>query len=149
MSELFAPLPRIAGGFKCVCADVASRFRSNSEAKPGRNAIRHYKCHPMETFATLPVGDVVAPDALLWFWTTGPLLAISAHIKVMRAWGFELTAMAFVWVKLNPKAPSLFFTERDLFFGPDYHPQKLVAAGRRGRPERLAADVFEVILAPP
>ena len=72
----------------------------------------------METFATLPVGDVVAPDALLWFWTTGPLLAISAHIKVMRAWGFELTAMAFVWVKLNPKAPSLFFTERDLFFGP-------------------------------
>jgi N6-adenosine-specific RNA methylase IME4 len=68
---LFAALPTIDGGFPCVHADVPSRFRSDSEAKPGRNAMRHYGCHSMATIATLPVRDVVADDALLWFWTTG------------------------------------------------------------------------------
>ena len=66
--------------------------------------MRHYGCHPMAAFATLPVRDVVAANALLWFWTTGPLISIGAHIPVMHAWGFEPTAMGFVWVKLNPKA---------------------------------------------
>ena len=67
---VFAPLPVLQGGFQCVVADVPSRFRSNSEAKPGRNAMRHYTCHSMATIATLPVRDVVARDAFLFFWTT-------------------------------------------------------------------------------
>jgi N6-adenosine-specific RNA methylase IME4 len=90
-APLFAPLPAVAGGFACVVADVPSRFRSNSEARPGRNAMRHHTCHSMATIATLPVQDVVARDAFLWFWTTGPLISIGAHIPVMRAWGFEPT----------------------------------------------------------
>ena len=149
-SALFAPLPRVDGGFACVLADVPSRFRSNSAARPGRNALRHYPCHAMATIATLPVREVVARDALLWFWTTGPLLAIGAHLKVMRAWGFEPTAMGFVWIKLNPNAPPVQFTARDLFFGPGLTTRKnaeFVVLGRRGRPQRLAKDVFEIIVA--
>lgn len=143
---LFAPLPTTPGGFACVMADVPSRFRSNSIAKPERNAMRHYACHSMETIATLPVGDVVARDAYLFFWTTGPLISIGAHIPVMESWGFKPTAMGFVWVKLNPKASSLFFTERDLFFGPGLTTRKnaeYVVLGRRGSPKRLAADHAE------
>jgi N6-adenosine-specific RNA methylase IME4 len=148
---VFAPLPVLEGGFQCVVADVPSRFRSNSEAKPGRNAMRHYTCYSMATIATLPVRGVVARDAFLFFWTTGPLIAIGAHIPVMRAWGFKSTAIAFVWVKLNLKVPSCCFSERDLFFGPGLTTRKnaeYVVLGRRGRPERLAKDVFEIILAP-
>jgi N6-adenosine-specific RNA methylase IME4 len=148
---IFAPLPVVEGGFQCVVADVPSRFRSNSKAKPGRNAIRHYNCHSMPTIASLPVRNVVARNAFLWFWTTGPLIAIGAHIPVIRAWGFEPTAMGFVWVKLNPKAPSLWFGERDLFFGPGLTTRKnaeYVVLCRRGHPERLAKDVFEIIVAP-
>jgi N6-adenosine-specific RNA methylase IME4 len=148
---LFAPLPVVAGGFQCVVADVPSRFRSNSVERPGRNALRHYQCHPMATLATLPVSEVVAKDSYLFFWTTGPLIAIGAHIPVLRAWGFEPTAIGFVWVKLNPKAPTLFFTERDLFFGPGLTTRKnaeYLVLGRRGKPKRLAADVFEIIVAP-
>ena len=134
---IFAPLPVVEGGFQCVVADVPSRFRSNSKATPGRNAIRHYNCHSMPTIASLPVRNVVARNAFLWFWTTGPLIAIGAHIPVIRAWGFEPTAMGFVWVKLNPKAPSLWFGERDLFFGPGLTTRKnaeYVVLCRRGHP---------------
>jgi N6-adenosine-specific RNA methylase IME4 len=150
-ASFFALLPSIAGGWPCIHSDVPARFRSNSEAKPDRNVIRHYACHSMSTLATLPVRDVAAPDAYLFFWTTGPFLAIGAHVEVMRAWGFEPTAVAFVWVKLNPKAPTLFLTERDLFFGPGLTTRKnaeFVILGRRGKPKRLATDVHEIILAP-
>jgi N6-adenosine-specific RNA methylase IME4 len=148
---LFAPLPRVDDGFACVHADVPARFRSNSEARPGRNAMRHYPCYSMATIAALPVSRVVSSDALLWFWTTGPLLAIGAHIEVIRAWGFTPTAMGFVWVKLNSKVSSSQFGDRDLFFGPGLTTRKnaeYVVLGRRGRPVRLAKDVFEIILAP-
>jgi N6-adenosine-specific RNA methylase IME4 len=148
---LFAPLPTVPGGFACILADVPSRFRSNSVARPGRNALRHYACHSMETIATLPVGDVAARDSFLFFWTTGPLLSIGAHIPVIRAWGFEPTAMASTWIKLNPKASPILFTEGDLFFGPGLTTRKnaeFVILCRRGSPERIAKDVFEIILAP-
>jgi N6-adenosine-specific RNA methylase IME4 len=150
-APIFAPLPTIAGGFTCIAADVPARFSSNSEARPGRNAMRHYTCHSMATIATLPVHTVVARNAHLFFWTTGPLISTGAHAPVIRAWGFEPTAMAFVWVKLNPKASLSQFGERDLFFGPGLTTRKnaeYVVLGRRGRPERLAKDVFEIILAP-
>jgi N6-adenosine-specific RNA methylase IME4 len=148
---LFAPLPTVDGGFACVHSDVPARFRSNSEAKPGRNALRHYACYSMAAIAILPVRDVVGPNAFLWFWTTGPLLAIGAHIPVIEAWGFQPTAMGFVWIKLNPKASSSQFSDRDLFFGPGLTTRKnaeYVVLGRRGRPERLAKDIFEIIVAP-
>lgn len=148
---IFAPLPTVVGGYECVSADVPSRFKSNSEARPGRNALRHYGCHSMAALATLPVRTVVARNAFLWFWTAGPLLSIGAHISVMRAWGFEPTAMGFVWIKLNLKSPSSLFSERDLFFGGGLTTRKnaeFVILGRRGQPERLAKEVFEIILAP-
>jgi N6-adenosine-specific RNA methylase IME4 len=148
---LFAPLPTVEGGFPCIAADVPARFRSNSEAKPDRNAMRHYKCRSMATIATLAVGDVAARNALLFFWTTGPLISIGAHIPVMRAWSFEPTAIAFMWVKLNPRASTLFFVERDFFVGPGLTTRanaEYVILGRRGSPKRLAADVRELVIAP-
>jgi N6-adenosine-specific RNA methylase IME4 len=150
-AALFAPLPTVPGGFPCLASDVPSLFRSNSETKPGRNARRHYKCHSMATLAMLPVADVAARDAFLFFWTTGPLLAIGAHIPVKRAWGFDPTAIAFNWPKLNSNAPTLFFSERDFFFGPGLTTRRhaeYVVLGHCGKPKRLAADVRKLIIAP-
>jgi N6-adenosine-specific RNA methylase IME4 len=64
-------------------------FRERDEFKPGRNARRHYRCLTLEQIASLPVKDVVARDAYLWFWIPGPFLVLGAHLPIMRAWGFE------------------------------------------------------------
>jgi N6-adenosine-specific RNA methylase IME4 len=146
---LFAPLPEIEGGWRCVAADPAWRFRSNSKANPGRNAMRHYDCLSLDEIASLPLREVVAKDAFLWLWVTSPFLAVGAHLDVMRAWGFEPTALGFTWIKLNRSAPGLFIQRNDLFMGPGLTTRKnaeFVILGRRGRPERLATDVHEVIL---
>ena len=105
----------------------------------------------MAAFATLPVRDVVAANALLWFWTTGPLISIGAHIPVIKAWGFEPTAMGFTWAKLNKNASFPILSERDFFFGGGLTTRKnceFVVLCRRGSPKQLAKDVRELIFSP-
>jgi N6-adenosine-specific RNA methylase IME4 len=68
--------------------------------------------------------------------------------------GFKPAAVAFAWVKLNRRfaaQPGLFYSERDFFFGLGLTTRKNIETcilGRRGKPQRLATDVFEIILAP-
>jgi N6-adenosine-specific RNA methylase IME4 len=146
-----APLPRIDGGFSVVCADPPWHFKSNSKAAPGRNAMGHYDCMSLEQIAAMPVKDVVAPDAALFLWITGPFLAIGAHIPIMRAWGFKATAMGFTWTKLNKRASSLFIYPGDIFMGGGMTTRKnaeFCIIGKRGRSLRRSASVREAIISP-
>jgi N6-adenosine-specific RNA methylase IME4 len=80
-----------------------------------------------------------------------PLIAIGAHIPVIKAWGFEPTALGFVWVKLNKRASFPILSERNFFFGGGLTTRKNVeycVLCRRGQPKRLAADVRELIVSP-
>ena len=149
-SPLFAPLPTTAGGWACVHADPPWRFRGNSLANPGRNAMRHYGCLSLDDIASLPVKSVVIRNALAFLWVPGPFLAIGAHIAILRAWGFEPTAMGFTWLKLKPNAPGPFIYSHDIFTGTGLTTSKkceFVVIGKRGAPKRVAADVREAIVA--
>jgi N6-adenosine-specific RNA methylase IME4 len=151
---LFAPLPTVPGGFGAVCPDPPWKFASNSDARPGRNPSRHYRCLTPAELMTLPLADVMAPDSYCFLWVTGPHLAIGDHLAVLRAWGFKPTAMGFTWIKLNRRfaaQPSLFWTSADLFLGTGRTLRRnaeFMVLGRRGKPKRLAADVFEIVIAP-
>jgi N6-adenosine-specific RNA methylase IME4 len=135
--------------YRAVIADPPRRFASNSVAKPGRNAMRHYDCMSLDDIAALPVKDVVADDAVLWLWITGPFLAIGAHRPIMRAWGFEPSGMGFVWIKLNPSVSEHAFTEDDLAMGGGFTTRKnaeFVVIGKRGKSVRKDAGVHEIII---
>jgi N6-adenosine-specific RNA methylase IME4 len=98
-----------------------------------------------------PVRDVVADDAVLFLWITGPFMAIGAHLPLMKAWGFKPSGMGFVWIKLNPKAPELFFVERDLATGGGFTTRKnaeFCLIGKRGKSVRKSASIHEVIIEP-
>lgn len=145
----FAGLPR--GQARVIAADPPWRFKSNSKASPGRNAMRHYECMSMNDIIALPVAELAAPDAALKLWITGPLLAIGAHLPIMAAWGFKPSGMAYVWIKLNPKAASLFFLSTDLAMGGGFTTRKnaeFCLIGKRGRSVRRDAGVHEVIIEP-
>lgn len=85
-----------AGPFDVIYADPPWRFASNSEAKPGRNARRHYPTMTVAEIAALPVREIAARDALLLMWVTVPLADRAP--EVMRAWGFRYVSQV-VWVK--------------------------------------------------
>jgi N6-adenosine-specific RNA methylase IME4 len=89
-------------------------------------------------------------NALAFLWVPGPFLAIGAHIAILRAWGFEPTAMGFTWLKLKPNAPGPFIYSHDIFTGTGLTTSKkceFVVIGKRGAPKRVAADVREAIVA--
>lgn len=137
--------------FQCILADPPWNFKSNSVEKPGRNARGHYDCMSLVDIAALPVERYAAPEAVLFMWVTGPFLVAGYHLPVMRAWGFEPTAMGFVWVKLNLRASPHFFTQRDLFSGGGFTTRKnaeYVVIGKRGRSLRMDAGIQEVIISP-
>lgn len=144
-------LPTVEGGFGVVTCDPPWRFKSNSAAAPGRNAMRHYDCMTLEEIKAMPVGDVAAPDCHLFLWITGPFLSIGAHLPILKAWGFKPTAMGFVWVKLNRSVTGDTFRAKDLFMGGGFTTRKngeFVILAKRGRPKRLAADVLDIIMSP-
>ena len=89
-------LPTTEGGFQIVLADPPWRFASNSAAKPGRNARRHYDCMTVEEIAALPVREIAAPASLLLMWITVPF--VHRADEVVRAWGFRSKSQ-LVWAK--------------------------------------------------
>lgn len=143
----FGDLPR--KHYRVCVADPPWQFKSNSQANPGRNAMRHYDCMSLKDIIALPVVDMVADDAALFLWITGPFLSIGAHIPIMEAWGFKPSGMGFVWIKLNQNAPKMLFNERDLATGGGFTTRKnaeFVLIGKRGRSVRESASVHEVII---
>jgi N6-adenosine-specific RNA methylase IME4 len=138
-----APLPTVPGGFRCLVCDPPWLFKSNSVAKPGRNALRHYNCMSLAEIEAMPVAEIAADDAALFLWVPGPFLATGAHVRIMKAWGFKPTASGFVWVKTN--------RDGSLFCGTGFTTRKnaeFCILGKRGRSVRRAADVREVIMSP-
>lgn len=89
-------LRRAGSEFEVVIADPPWRFASNSEKKPGRNAMGHYDCMKLDEIAALPVRDVTAKDSLLLLWTTVPFLRLA--LDVVDAWGFKYVSEV-MWAK--------------------------------------------------
>lgn len=145
------PFAHLRNDYRVIAADPPWQFKSNSAAKPGRNAMRHYDCMSLDAINALPVADIAAPDAILFLWITGPFMAIGAHLPLMKAWGFKPSGMGFVWIKLNPKAASLFILQSDLAMGGGFTTRKnaeFCLIGKRGRSVRQSASVHEVIIDP-
>lgn len=140
--------------FPCIHADVPSQFETWTEAGEVRSANSHYACMEDAVLARLPVLKHAAPDCHLFYWTTGPLLAVGRHIPIMRAWGFEPVAIAFVWIKtlksIHPQWVG--YIDDSIWHMGLGHTTRQNAEccvlGRRGSPVRLSKAVRQVIVAP-
>lgn len=84
------------GPFDIGLADPPWRFTSNSDAKPGRNARRHYDTMRLPEIKAMPVSDMMARPALLFLWTTSPHLYQA--MGVLDAWGAKYVSQ-LVWEK--------------------------------------------------
>ena len=136
-------------------ADVPWEYLTYSKNGLERSAEVHYDCMTLRDIARLNVEAHMQRDSYLFFWVTGPHLAIGSHIPIMRAWGFEPVAMAFVWLKLNSNwhPQWLTYMEDAMFFMGMGHTTRqnaeYVILGRRGDPpERLSKSIRQIILAP-
>lgn len=92
VGALAPPLP--AGPFDVIVADPpwCDDFGKSS----GRAVERHYSTMKLEEICALPVSAIAEPNAVIFLWTTAPMLEKS--LEVLKAWGFDYRTNA-VWVK--------------------------------------------------
>ena len=118
--------------------------RSNRKTKFGLGSSQEDMLSVKEMLS-LPVANIAKPEALLFMWTTMPMLHDA--LTIMEAWGFEYKTTAFTWIKVNK-------LDRKPTFGIGYYTKsnaELCLLGGRGehaiKPRNN--DVSSVILSPP
>jgi len=150
--------------------DKGSRIAPNQRRK--RLGRKGYRTLTVDQIAALPVGQIVAPDALLFLWTTSTHLLDGSASRVCRAWGFEPKA-TIAWVKTGGMDLLAWLLEQAERFGwnpwvvkraarylPDVRKlqigmghyvrgaHELVLLGRRGRAKVVDRGVPSVFYAP-
>lgn len=82
--------------YELIMADPPWLFENWSEGGNEKNAKAYYDCMTLNDIKALRIGDLAAPDCLLWLWATNPMLPEA--IEIMRAWGFKFKTAGH-WVK--------------------------------------------------
>jgi N6-adenosine-specific RNA methylase IME4 len=133
-----------ASGFRAgvVYADPPWSFEVYSGKGKDRSAERHYDTQSLDEIAALPVASVCAENCVLLMWAVMPELP--GALQVIKAWGFTYKTAGFVWVKQNRSGEGL-------FTGMGYWSRanaEVCLLATRGAPQRLAADVHQVVMSP-
>lgn len=135
--------------FGVVLADPPWSFKTYSDKGQGRSASRHYATMSLDEITGLPVSTIAADDAWLFLWTT------SAHLphalKVMAAWKFAFSSIAFTWVKLKRESNGGVGGFDDVHLSLGLTTRKsteLCLLGRHGAPRRMSKKVRELVVAP-
>lgn len=132
------PLP--PGPFDMIMADPPWRFKSNSIAKPGKNAVGKYRCMTIAEIKAMPIADLSAPDCLLWLWATAPMFHL--QLDVVSAWGFRYSTSG-VWVKRTRAGKMAFGTGFRLR---NSHEPFIIATRGRPKTARNVRSAFDGLL---
>jgi N6-adenosine-specific RNA methylase IME4 len=130
--------------FGVIYADPPWPFETWGASGQNRSVDNHYSTSAIEEIMKLPVAQLAMDDCVLVLWCTWPHIAIGTHVEIIRAWDFEPSTAAFVWVKQNP-------TGDGLHTGLGYWTRSNSEAcfiATKGSPLRLNASVDQVIMAP-
>jgi N6-adenosine-specific RNA methylase IME4 len=123
-----------------IYADPPWHYKVYSKKGEGRSAESHYSTMSIENIRALPVSKLAGEDCALFLWITFPMM--KEALSVIEAWGFRYKTVAFVWIKLNKKALSLFW---GMGFWTRANAEFCILA-TKGRPKRLSAKVHQVII---
>lgn len=86
------------GVYRVIYADPPWQYEDQKaiESCARLAAHEHYPTMPLEDICALPVREMAADNAVLFLWSTAPMLAKA--VTVIEAWGFEYK-QHFVWDK--------------------------------------------------
>ena len=125
------------GQYSVIYADPPWRYSAKNVQGA---AEKHYPTMGIDEIRALPVAELAEKDCALFLWVTVPCLL--EGLSVLQAWGFQYKTIAFVWIKQNKKADSL-------FWGMGYWTRsnaEFCILATRGSPKRQSAGVHQVIV---
>jgi N6-adenosine-specific RNA methylase IME4 len=95
-ASLFAPLA--ARSYNVVVIDPPWSFTTRSPKGQRKSASMHYRVMTLAGIMQLPVRELLKDDAIVYLWTTGPLL--HEAVSTLKAWGITY-ASHFAWRKVS------------------------------------------------
>lgn len=93
--------------YGAILADPPWAYDMRSEKGHAKSPEAHYDTMPPDAIKDLPVGQLAAPDCLLFMWSTWPHLPLA--MEVIGAWGFSYKTGG-AWVKRTPSGKPVFGT---------------------------------------
>lgn len=126
--------------YNIIYADPPWQYKVYSKKGLGRSAEHHYPTMEIEDICALPVGNLADKNCMLFLWVTMPCL--KEGLRALEQWGFTYKTVAFVWIKQNKKADSL-------FWGMGHWTRsnaELCILATKGNPKRLSSSVHQVIM---
>ena len=105
MTWPFAPLVPLA--YSMLVLDPPWAFKTRTPKGWKKSPQAHYACMTIEDICALPVGQLAAPDCVLFLWATWPLLAEAQ--QAMGRWGFRYVSGG-AWHKRTKNGCSAFGT---------------------------------------
>ena len=126
--------------YSVILADPPWHYYVYSKKDAEGSAESHYPTMNIEEIKALPVAGIADKDCALFLWVTFPCLR--EGLEVIKAWGFSYKTVAFVWVKQNKKAESL-------FWGMGHWTRcnaEICILATKGRPKRASAGVHQVVV---
>jgi len=102
----------------------------------------HYNTMSIEEICKLPVYKIARKDAVLFLWTTYPMIRES--MSVIHSWGFTYKSIGFQWIKKN-KSGNGFFYGLGRWTRGNTEPCLIATTGK---PKRVNKSVSQLILSP-
>ena len=102
---------------------------------------KYYKGMTLKEICDLPINKIADKDCILFLWITMPKLPEA--FEVIKSWGFIHKTTAFTWIKLNPKAGTIFKGVGRWVMGN----AELVLLATKGKPRRIAKNISQVVMA--
>jgi len=84
--------------YRVIYADPPWKYNDKLPSEKYGGAENHYPTMTIPELCELPINDLSTDDAVLFLWTTSPLLEDS--FKIVNAWGFRYKT-SFVWDKVK------------------------------------------------
>lgn len=84
--------------YRVIYADPPWSYNDKQDTDYYGGAEKHYGTMPLNEIAALPISRITEKDAVLFLWTTSPLIFDSKQI--FEAWGFTYKSM-FIWDKVK------------------------------------------------
>ncbi len=101
----------------------------------------HYKTMTRQQLLDLPIRKIADGNCILFLWITMPKL--NEVFEYIKAWGFTYKTVAFTWIKLNPKAETVFKGIGRWVQGN----AELVLLCTKGRPKRISKSISQIVMA--
>ncbi len=84
--------------YQIIYADPPWKYNDKQDTDKLGGAVKHYPTMTITELCKLPVDKIRDDNAVLFMWTTSPLIEDS--FKVVNAWGFKYKT-SFVWDKIK------------------------------------------------